>query len=277
VVLAQGKTPMNGPHQGAWVETQSGESWFIHFQDKGAYGRVVHLQPMKWVSDWPIIGADGEPVLTYKKPDVGRAYPVATPADSDEFNESQLGLQWQWHGNPKPNWAFPAGGLGFMRLFSIPLPDGFKNLWDAPNLLLQKFPAPAFTATTKLTFTPQADGDQVGLIVMGLDYASVGLRKSGDALYLSYVSCKDADRGTAAKESEPVRVSGNTFYLRVRVAESANTTFSYSTDGAKFLPLGSPFTARQGRWIGAKVGIFALGMPKSREYGYADFDWFRVE
>ena len=80
IVLAQGKTKINGPHQGGWVETQTGESWFIHFQDKGAYGRVVHLQPMKWVNDWPIMGVDldndgsGEPVLTHRKPNVGRTY-----------------------------------------------------------------------------------------------------------------------------------------------------------------------------------------------------------
>lgn len=71
-VLAQGNSPVNGPHQGGWVDTPTGEDWFMHFQDVGAYGRLVHLQPMKWVDDWPVIGIDkdgdgcGEPVLTYK-------------------------------------------------------------------------------------------------------------------------------------------------------------------------------------------------------------------
>lgn len=54
----QGDSPVNGPHQGAWVDTPSGEDWFFHFQDVGAYGRLVHLQPMKWVNDWPVIGID---------------------------------------------------------------------------------------------------------------------------------------------------------------------------------------------------------------------------
>ncbi len=72
VVMDQGNTPINGPHQGAWVTTQTGEDWFLHFQDRDAYGRVVHLQPMKWVNNWPVIGVDkiglgkGEPVLFYK-------------------------------------------------------------------------------------------------------------------------------------------------------------------------------------------------------------------
>ena len=116
VVMDEGSSKINGPHQGAWVDTKTGEDWFLHFQDKDAYGRVVHLQPMKWINDWPVIGMDkdndgkGEPVLVYKKPNVGKTYPVATPAESDEFNENKIGLQWQWQANPKPYWAFPSNG-----------------------------------------------------------------------------------------------------------------------------------------------------------------------
>ncbi len=150
VVLAQGSTPVNGPHQGGWVDTPGGECWFLHFQDMGAYGRVVHLQPMKWVADWPVIGIHqdasgrGEPVLRYKKPNVGRVYPAATPADSDEFNGSRIGPQWQWSANPQSNWAFPSPALGVLRLFAVPRPEGARNLWDVPNLLLAEIPCPGF-------------------------------------------------------------------------------------------------------------------------------------
>src|SRR5262249_291358 len=114
IVLAQGKTQVNGPHQGGWEDTPSGEYWFIHCQDKGPYGRIVHLQPMKWVDDWPVIGdmngqGVGEPVSSYKKPDVNKVSPMMTPPDSDEFNGDQLGMQWQWQADPTPNWALPAG------------------------------------------------------------------------------------------------------------------------------------------------------------------------
>jgi len=280
-VLAQGKTPTNGPHQGAWVETQSGESWFIHFQDQGALGRVVHLEPMKWEGDWPLIGTNvdgdgaGEPVLTYRKPNVARSWPISTPADSDEFNQNRLGLQWQWQANPGTNWMFPAGAGGFIRLFNVPSPDGPKNFWDVPNLLLQKFPAADFTVTTKLTFTPRAENERTGLIVMGLDYGYIALSRTAKGLYISQSICKDADRGGAEKETQGPASSGPTIYLRVTV-NNGSCRFSYSTDGAKFVALGEPFMARQGRWIGAKVGIFAVGGVPTRETGYADFDWFRV-
>jgi beta-xylosidase len=284
VVLARGETEVNGPHQGAWVETQTGESWFIHFQDKGAYGRVVHLQPMRWINDWPVMGADadgdgtGEPVLSYRKPNVGRSYSLMTPPDTDEFNSNGLGLQWQWHANPGTHWAFPAGGLGFLRLFNVPLPEGYRNFWDVPNLLLQKFPAPEFTATAKVTFTPRTDDEETGLIVMGLDYAYLSVKKKPDGLVVSQTINREAEKGGRGKESaSSAPLKSNTFYLRVKVTKGAQCAFSYSADGTTYLPVGEAFTARQGKWIGAKVGLFAIRTGRTRETGYADVDWFRVE
>lgn len=109
-VLEQGTTNINGPHQGGWVELENGENWFLHFQDRGAYGRVVHLNSVRWVDDWPLMGIDldgngiGEPVTEYKKPDVGKKYPIEVPQTSDEFNSKKLGLQWQWQANPRSDW-----------------------------------------------------------------------------------------------------------------------------------------------------------------------------
>lgn len=284
IVLAQGKSQINGPHQGAWIETQAGESWFIHFQDKGAYGRIVHLQPVKWVNDWPVIGADadgdgtGEPVLTHRKPNVGTtSWPVVTPPDSDEFDAAGLGLQWQWHANPGTHWAFPAPSLGFLRLFNVPLPDAHKNFWDVPNLLLQKFPAEQFTATTRVTFTPRTDEEETGLVVMGLDYAYISVKKKPAGLFVSQTVVKDAEGGGKGQESAPTLLKGNTFYLRVKVSKGAACQFSYSTDGSNFMPLSTPFAARKGKWIGAKIGLFATRTGRTRETGYADIDWFRIE
>lgn len=277
VVLEQGSTVINGPHQGAWVDTPAGEHWFVHFQDKDAYGRVVHLQPMSWANDWPVMGSKGLPVLTHRKPNVGANYPLATPADSDEFNGSRLGLQWQWQANPQPGWAFPSSAYGFLRLYNIPAPAGTVNFWQVPNLLLQKFPAPEFTATAKVTFTPRADGDRTGLLVMGSDYAWLGLRKRGDEMVLVQATCLGADMGGAEKELASAPMKSNSVLLRARVSTGANVRFSYSVDGSAFIDIGAPFVARPGRWIGAKVGVFALATRPAAEFGYADFDSFKLE
>lgn len=277
VVLAQGHADVNGPHQGAWVETQSGESWFLHFQDKGPFGRIVHLQPMNWIGDWPVVGRDGEPVARFKKPAVGKHGPAVTPPDADEFNAHAVGLQWQWQANPKPNWAFPSSALGALRLFAVPRPDGARNLWETPNVLLQKFPAPEFTASTKVTFHAMNDSEKSGLIVMGLDYAYIGVTRKAGSLVVSAMVCGEADRDSQESEAASAAINTDTVYLRAHVAAGALVTFCYSTDGAKFTQLGPRFQARPGKWIGAKIGLFATGVGSRREFGYADFDWFRVE
>lgn len=284
IALAQGKSPTNGPHQGAWVDTQTGEDWFLHFQDKGAYGRIVHLQPMKWVNDFPVIGADadgdgtGEPVLTYKKPNVGgKTYPVETPPESDEFNASTPGLQWQWHANPGAGWAYLFPSRGVLRMNSVQTPEGYKNLWDLPNLLMQKFPAEEFTATAKITLAPRFEGEKFGLVVMGLDYSYIGVTGKDKKLYVAQSTAKDADKGSPEAENVPFLLNEKTFYLRVKVSKGAMCSFSYSTDNKAFTNVGTPFKAREGRWIGAKLGFFFIRNGKFNDAGSADIDWFHVE
>lgn len=285
VAMDQGKSPVNGPHQGAWVDTQKGEDWFLHFQDKDAYGRVVHLQPMKWVSDWPVIGIDkdgdgkGEPVLTYKKPNVGRTYPIVTPAESDEFNSIRLGLQWQWQANPQATWSFMDPTKGSLKLYTYQAPEDAKNLWDVPNILLQKTPADEFMATTKVTFSPnpKLENEKTGLVVMGLSYANIALKSKKDGLYLVQGVCEKADKGAPEKETVITRLKNSTAYLRVTVTSGAKCQFSYSSDGKKFTPAGGIFTATPGKWIGAKIGLFATRETQINDSGWADYDWFRVE
>jgi beta-xylosidase len=301
-VLEQGTTNINGPHQGGLVETPNGESWFIHFQDKDAYGRVVHLNPVFWKNNWPLMGVDkdgngvGEPVTTFKKPTVAKQL-IQTPVENDEFDTNSLGLQWQWNANRQPNFAMPAGvNYGFLRLFNLPLPQGANNLWLVPNVIAQKFPAPNFTATTKLTFTPRALQEEVGLIITGLDYATISVRNTENGLVLQQTSCTDAEKGTAPVVHATQTLSTNTIYFRVKVAQilpqgiidsslikgensnwgNAACTFSYSTDGIHFTTFGKAFGAKKGKWIGATVGLYATRKGNTYENGYADIDWFRI-
>lgn len=283
IVLAQGKTAVNGPHQGALVDTPSGEWWFLHFQDKGPYGRVVHLQPAAWKNGFPVIGIDadgdgtGEPVQAYRRPRVAARSVLATPADSDEFNGPTIGRQWQWQANSLAAWAFPFPERGTLRMNSVQLPDGYKNLWDLPNLLLQKLPAETFTATAKLHIEPRFEGERFGLVVMGIDYSYLGIINRGGKLYVSQSTAKDADKGSAEKESRAVEESSKDLYLRVSVAREAKCSFSYSNDGKAFRPIGETFTAREGRWIGAKLGFFFTRPGKFNDAGSVDIDWIRFE
>lgn len=294
IVMAQGKTDINGPHQGGWVDTPAGESWFLHFQDKGAYGRVLHLNPMKWVNDWPVIGVDrdgdgcGDPVSRYRKPKTDKTYPIETPVESDEFDTRKLGLQWEWHANYQDVFGFTTN-MGYARIYGHELSSHFKNFWEVPNLLMQKFPAEEFTATAKLKVSAKDDGQLSGLIVMGWDYSWMGVEKQGEKFLLKQAICKDAEQGNLEQVStlavlEPSKkFEAGLFpnfereiYIRVRVGKEAYCRFSYSLDGKKFTEAGTLFKARQGKWIGAKVGIFSV-TPHGKERGWVDVDWFHVE
>ena len=281
-VLEQGNSTTNGPHQGGWVTTPAGEDWFVHFQDKEAYGRIIHLQPMKWINNWPVIGIDedgdgtGNPVLEYTKPNVGKTFPVVTPPEDDEFNGNTPGLQWQWQANPQITWGFPSGNLGFYRLNCIPKPEGFKNLWDVPNLMLQKFPAEEFSSTTKFTFHHHFDGEEAGFIVIGEDYQYITLKRIQGKLFVKVASCRSASKGNAEEELFSDEYSGLTVFFRITVKSGGICNFSFSSDGVKFTEAGRPFTAKPGRWIGAKIGYFALREGIINDAGGMDIDWFRI-
>jgi beta-xylosidase len=285
VVMDQGFTKINGPHQGAWVTTQTGENWFLHFQDKGAYGRVVHLQPMKWENNWPVIGLDknkngtGEPVMIYKKPNVGKSFPIQTPQESDEFNGNHLGLQWQWMANAQPDWFYVNHGNGSLRLYAQKIPDSANNLWEVPNVLLQKFPAEEFMITTKMNFhaNEKSENEKAGLTIMGLSYSNLSLKNMKGKIFLVYGTCKNADKGNRESERVISEVKDGIIYLSVAVSDGAVCQYSYSFDGRTFINIHEKFVAEKGRWIGAKAGIFCTGEMQTNDAGYADFDWFRVE
>lgn len=283
-VLAQGDTDVNGPHQGAWIDAPDGSSWFMHFQEKQPYGRLVHLQPMRWVDDWPVIGGDpdgdgeGQPVLHHEKPVAGES--VKVPATSDDFDDADsngdgLGLQWQWHANPQADWASLTARPGWLRLVAAELPEGYRNLWDAPHLLLQKVPAPEFTASCVVDVQAMQSGETAGLVIMGMDYAYVGIEKSAEGLRLIRRTCLNAERGTPESDDAQLSLDGDgPVELRVAVSDGGKCQFSGRSGAEPWRDLGDAFTAREGKWIGAKVGLFCHGTAETA--GSADFDRFTV-
>ena len=311
IVLAQGKTNINGPHQGGWIHIEGrnekgemrNEDWFLHFQDKEAYGRVVHLNPVDWSTGWPIMGKKGEPVTTYKKPKVNSQYPIANPQESDEFNDTKLGLQWQWHGNYDEKFG-TATAFGTYRIYTYKMPMAnsqqptAKNLWEVPNMLLQKTPADEFTVTTKLRFTSKADGQFGGLIMMGLDYSALVVKRVGKAFQLVQMICKDADKGKQQTETVLATLKPTAedkidykpgihedIYLRLRVSNAEAgaphggkpmVQFSYSLNGKKFQDCGERFQMRQGKWIGAKFGFVSAETNAKADRGWVDADWIRI-
>ncbi len=353
VGLAQGKSHVNGPHQGAWVDTQNGEDWFLHFQDKHAYGRVVHLQPARWVNDWLVIGDDrdgdgcGDAVAKWKKPNLPSSGEFQ-PLESDEFDHTELGLQWQWQGPWSHYWYFCDAAKSRLRLYGVQMPEGARSLFDCPNLLLQKLPTENFTATARVQFIPNPGykqrGENAGLILQGLDYAALKLVDTPEGIVLQQVTCMNADKAATSSASDPglrqgaaekvnaqvgigaaekinaqekigsaekvnsqvsiesltlpepytvryakddipqPRVASVPLYLRVKVHSEGienqikcKAQFYYSLDNKRWQPLGEEFPAREGKWIGAKLGFFNVRPESKNDAAFLDIDWIRFE
>ena len=297
IVLQQGKTDVNGPHQGGWVHTKFGEDWFLHFQDKEAYGRVVHLQPVDWSTGWPIMGRNGSPVTTYPKPKSSNGG-VENPMESDEFNDMTIGKQWQWQANYDEKFGVPTA-FGTFRIYTHKLEKDWKNLWFVPNMLLQKTPADQFTVTTKIRFTSKADGQFGGLIMMGLDYSALVVKRVAAATFqLVQMTCKAADKGKPQTETvlatlKPTLEDKTDYkpgihediYLRLKVsnAEAGQphggkpiVHFSYSLNGKKWTDCGDDFEMRQGKWIGAKFGFVSAETDSNADRGWVEADWIRI-
>ena len=317
VTLAQGKSKVNGPHQGAWVDTPCGEDWFIHFQDKHAYGRVVHLQPAQWKDGWLVIGDDkdgdgcGDAVAAWKKPRVSALSKdkVLQPAESDEFDSNDLGLQWQFEGPWSHYWYYCDARNSRLRLYGPQQPEGFRNISDLQNMLLQKLPAENFTVAARMRFIPNPDfkpkGEEGGFVIMGQDYAAIKLVSTAEGCVLRYVVCKSAQKGKAEEtiEEKPValvpmprpytqkyavddkpqpRSATPYIYVRAKVWSTgvgngikAHAQFAYSTDGKKYTELGQSFDIVEGKWIGAKTGFYCIRPGKKNDAPFLDIDWIR--
>ena len=146
-----------------------------------------------------------------------------------------------------------------------------------PNLLMQKFPAEEFMATTKISFKPRLDGERAGLIIHGADYAFISLVKKADGNYISFSICKEADKGKTPTVQDGEKINSTDIYFRVIVTKGGICEFSYSEDGKIYTLLGDKLTAKPGRWVGAKVGMFCTRTVKTNDSGFADIDWFHIE
>ncbi|MEU3292266.1 family 43 glycosylhydrolase [Streptomyces longwoodensis] len=256
IVLEQKDTEVNGPHQGGWVRTPSGEDWFLHFQQRGAYGRVVHLQPMRWdgPDGWPVIGDDGAPVLVHPRPALP-AQPPAAPATDDDFPGGRYGRQWQWTANPRAGWATQHSGDG-LRLACVRTPDA-HDLRKLPHVLTQRLPGAPSVVEVDLELHAQEPGARAGLAVLGDAYCWIGLRRGTDGtvhlVHRFAEQVAEAERDAGHSRPAP----GGRVRLRIETAPGARCRFSHDLGGG-FEPSGPVFAATPWRWVGALLGLFAL-------------------
>lgn len=268
-VLEQGSTNVNGPHQGGYVETPDGQGWFLHFSQRGGYGRILYLEPVQWKEGWPIMGAPidgqtaGQPVDEYPKPNTGKSYPIETPQSSDEFNTDTLGLQWEWNHNPDDTKWSLKDRPGFLRLNASLATD----LIHARNTLTQQMEHEDFELTARIDATAMQDGQRTGLAMFGVHPSWIGVTKAQNKRSIVYTN--------GSEESTVGELTGNMIQLRMHV-EKGKVSYSYSLDdGRSFRSEGPATLFAFSWWKAARPSLFTFNTQSQMPSGSIDIDWVR--
>ena len=272
IVLEQDSTPVNGPHQGALVDDGNGGWWFVHFQDRGVFGRVTHTQPVRFDADgWPHLGESidevrGRPVVVV--PLLGddlSGEPYREPVRSDDFGSAELHPRWHWQANPQAGWW--RTGEGRLDLAFAPSPRG--DLRDQGAILCQQMPGRPSSWEVELhlpaaTTEAGTGAERAGAVVLGYSYAWAGLRRDADGIALVHgtMAADGADEEVAV-HSLLTRGSSEAAAVRLQVTIDAagRVTFAATIPGVgrdeEQAVLLSDWQATEGHWIGAEIGLFA--------------------
>ena len=269
IVMMQGASKTNGPHQGALIDINENQFAFLHFQDMKAYGRVVHLQPVEWIEDWPICGKIGDPLLPgipYEVCDylIDLESNYSIPI-SDEFDSDELSLIWQTPANKTGHWYDLKDGLTLHCVYTDEAASRALNL--TPNLFLTKLALPSFTVHTLCHLHLEKDGDEVGLCYMGSSYAYVCVKRIHNQTYIQIRQGNFKQEEDVILFEQPYGKSEIEFFMEYIGPESYRLGYNEEV-------YHEVFTATPGRWIGGKYGIYAKG--KESE-GMATFKYFRVD
>ena len=272
VVLEQGTTDVNGPHQGAIVDTPEGSWWFFHFQEWSPLGRIVHLQPVRWEDGWPLMGVDsdgngiGEPVAEWPMP-VKTNLPSTHASDvvwKDDFSGGILKPEWQWNHNPHDDAWSLTENAGRLTLHALQSAD----FVHARNTLTLRTLGYQGTATVELDFSKLAEGMCCGIACMGKKNHLLGIRKTDGKAWL-YTE----DNGL---EETSIPMKGQKVFLRLHLDAKENVyRFEFSNNGRKYRQLGKGFYMRWGNWKGARIALYAYNNIAAQ--GTAIFDNFVYE
>lgn len=260
-----------GVHQGALIQTQTGEWWTMLFVDSGPFGRFPSLQPVNITNGWPMVGENGRGVITYKKPNVGKSWPVTTLPTSDEFNKKTLGMQWGWNHNPDTNKWSLTQRPGFLRLTTAKIASGLR---DARNTLTQRLftyynDSIKTTGIIKMDVSKMKEGDVAGLAILQDPHAYIGVKQTNGKKYVVMVN-----NGNAI---DSVELRSAIVYLQAIASNNSRKAhFTYSLNNKTFTILGNELTMKfnLSMFVGNKLGLFNYATTVTG--GYVDIDWFKT-
>lgn len=278
-------------HQGALVQTQTGEWWTVLFKDNGAIGRIPYLEPVEWVDGWPVIGNNGIDVskdaAPYRKPNVGAQHPVVYMDTNDPFVSPALEKQWAWNHNPDNSaWSLQANP-GWLRLSTASVTD---DLVSARNSLTQRIiglnpegtPSNRYQwcyGSVKMDISGMKEGDVAGLAVFQTPYSFIAVKMIDGKKYLYSERCTfNSQEHKKVETKKGGEITSDVIYLRAMLNFGTKLCrYQYSLDNENWTSFGVQMTMGYTLdfFVGQRFYLFnyatqALG-------GYVDFDWFSTE
>lgn len=272
IVLSQGNAKTNGPHQGAWVTTakenkEGIKDWFVHFQERGVFGRIVHLQPMKWNNDdWCVMGNAvktnaecGEPVEKFEMPNCETDNAISTEKESVISSLSRNPfLDFQFSANPKKEYAEV-----FDDKIKLNCVASKNALWKMANVLTKKIDSENFDFECEIDFSNLQNDSRFGMIFMGDEYKALEISKTDDNYFYSIVeSCggeKGDDERTEKISKNPLSVSEKSakFTVSFRKTDERSGLVTVSFENSGNCVKISEFSVKKAHWVGGRFGFYA--------------------
>jgi xylan 1,4-beta-xylosidase len=259
------------------IEAHDGSWWvvFLAFRlQNGNHhltGRETYLAPVSWPKNgWPAVNGDGTVALEMTCPTLPLK-PFAAKPVRDEFSTAVPGFEWNYLRDPfMDNYKFDSKNSKLvLKGTGLTLNDV-----DSPTFLGRRQEHINFTTTTSLEFQPSKINEEAGITALMNDRYHFDLIKTKGKVILRY------QLGSITHIAKELAVNSDKIQLRIEGSETFYT-FSYSTDGIKFISLGKAdtnliSTETAGGFTGVYLGLFTSGNG-SKCNTPAVFDWFEYK
>lgn len=239
-------------------------------------GRETFLAPVTWnENNWPVVNGTGALELVMPAPNLS-AHPLKQPPARDEFEYTELGLQYNYIRNPyEDNYSLTARP-GRLRLAGSALT---LNDQDSPTFVGRRQADLNCRISTRLDFSPQSENEEAGLAVRGNDknHYILGLtfRQGKRQLF-----CRKTLNGQVIRPVQYYNIPEGPVILTISAAPLTYTFTCQVADGTT-INCGNALTGdlsseRVGGFTGVYIGMYASGNG-TKSKNNADFDWYEYD
>lgn len=198
--------------------------------------------------------------------------PDTVQAGENDYNGSNLKLEWQWNHNPNNKFWSLTERDGYLRLTTANKATG---LLDARNTLTQRTYGPTCSGDIAIETANMKNGDVAGLAALQANYGYVGVKMENGQKSIVMVN---ADGGEA-KEIKNIPIDQDRVYLRADFnfyQHADDADFYYSLDGTTWNKIGNTLNMSYTipHFMGYRFAIFNYATQATG--GYVDVDYFHV-